>query len=234
MRSRPDTKASLLGDSMPEGNPPRSRIRQITDLLDRWIGRLAGWLIVAAFVLWGLSHVFHDLESWLASSSAYGLITIVLVLEVIRLVDRLNTPSYSVRVSSCQDDALEELRTWIRIHKPKTADLIEYSGWTIVETLLNDLVNCKCKIRLLLQDPDVADTLSVDNADRIKSVIQSLQNVTFKNYNKATVKLYRQPASMRGRNFGGELINVGWYTYRSDSIVVWGHINVMITLTTRS
>jgi len=65
-----------------------------------------------------------------------------------------------------------------------------------------------------------------------KAIELGIDNILkdFRGCRRIKVKLYATPASLRGRNFGGKLINIGWYVYShaDGELAVSGHDNAMI------
>lgn len=91
---------------------------------------------------------------------------------------------------------------------PTTADLIEFSGDT-VQQLIVELTGAGTRVRLLLKHPD-----SVGRAQREKIIwsYQYLKEHTSLQPESLQVKFYRVPATIRGRRLDERLLNVGWYT----------------------
>ncbi len=128
----------------------------------------------------------------------------------------------------------KELHQYFTRTTPNSADFIEYSAATI-EPILKELKNNNCKIRILLQHPDVA--ISQLQKDRILSSLDDLFRRIFKAYDPDLIefRFYCLPASIRGRNFDNQLVSVGWYTYSSDPeeyANIHGNTNPMINIYT--
>jgi len=134
--------------------------------------------------------------------------------------------SKDLHVSSDQLEASRELIEFVERNKPERADLIELSSAT-VDSLMESLKRVNCHVRLLIQDPDHAVTDYQKR--RIQQRIRDLLNLTLKEYPRFEVRLYAVPSSIRGRLIGEDIINIGWYTYSSDEIGVYGHVNPLIT-----
>jgi hypothetical protein len=211
----------------------KTTLARFSDWIDRWTARLASALIVLVVIVWFVSHFVEQLRSYVIGQSVYSVIAIVLLLEMFRIIEGLHNPEQSVLTFIDQDEAMNHLCDWVKINKPKRADLIEYSAYTI-NHLISQLGNCQCSIRLLIQDPDEAERISNDNADRIRTSLYNITHVLLPGYGGLTIRVYRKPASVRGRNLDGRVINIGWYTYHNDEFVVWGHNNAMITAFTHT
>ena len=128
----------------------------------------------------------------------------------------------------------KELHQYFKNTKLNSADFIEYSATTI-EPILEELKNNYCKIRILLQHPDVA--ISQLQKNRISSSLDNLFRTIFETYDPKLIefRFYCLPASIRGRNFDNQLVSVGWYTYSSDSeeyANIHGNTNPMINIST--
>jgi hypothetical protein len=181
-----------------------------------------------AVLLWGVSLWLPFVGEWLSEKSVFGLILVGLIVQVIALLDELTRgPGIESAIGHDQDADLDRLRKYVRERRPESADLIEYSSF-MVNSLLEDLRRQQTKIRLLICDPTTA--VNAWQAQRIRTCISTLRDVTLKDYAGATVRCYQLPASVRGRKIDGYL-NIGWYFYGHDLYGVQG-TNTMITIRT--
>jgi hypothetical protein len=90
---------------------------------------------------------------------------------------------------------------------------------------LSQLRETNCQVRLLLQHPDSAP--SDFQQRRIRQNLANLLSVTFHEYGRFEIRLYRVAASVRGRCFDDDLVTVGWYRRTADRTRITGHTNPM-------
>lgn len=150
-----------------------------------------------------------------------------------------------LEVYETQEEAAPDLRRFIESQKPRRAYLLEYSSRTIFDNVLKPLVDVGAEIQLLLQYPDGEPgkkpeyVISEYQRDRICSHIRTVLSIEIGTYDKLRIRCYKQRASLRGRNFDNELINIGWYTYdlrpqeldpKMEPVQIWGHNNPLITV----
>jgi hypothetical protein len=196
----------------------------------RRIQLISGVVFAVVFALWATSLWLPFVGEWLSETSVFVVILIGLVVQIITLLDELlRGPGIQTAVGHDQHSDLDTLRGYVRDHRPASADLIEYSSF-MVNSLLEDMKRQKTRIRLLICDPDSA--VNDWQARRIRTCISTLRDVTFKDYSEATVRCYRQPASLRGRLID-EYLNIGWYFYGHHLYGVQG-TNTMITIRTET
>ncbi|WP_141746654.1 hypothetical protein [Streptomyces sp. LUP30] len=138
-----------------------------------------------------------------------------------------------------QDAIKTRLEQYIREARPDSAVLLEYSSYT-VHSILKELRDTDCAIRLLLSHPDEAVTEM--QRKRVTSCVQNLRDVEFNSHPRLEVRFYHTPPTLRGRKIGDYVI-VGWYTYRDDhikelddpdQIAVWGHDNPVVAADART
>jgi hypothetical protein len=95
-------------------------------------------------------------------------------------------------------------------------------------------------MQLLLGAP--AATRPYQTADRLRPALVRLElkfPVRTARARGLQIKCYSEPPSMRGRNFGDQLIVMGWYTYhrrRKDWGLdqIWGDVNALVWTPCRS
>lgn len=202
-------------------------MKRIRDWVDAHTGRLTAVLASAVLALWGLAHYFPELDAWLRSSSFLAVLQLVVTLEVVRRLagTESSTRQPKVEIYRDQQEATEPLLQLIRQTKPRRVDLIEYSAVT-VEALLHELTAIGATVRLLIHDPETAETPW--QRERIRGSRANLLDVVFRDYPHVEIREYQEPASLRGRRFDGQTVCASWYTYAADDIGVWGHINPVI------
>ncbi|MBI4303976.1 MAG: hypothetical protein HY665_06545 [Chloroflexi bacterium] len=173
------------------------------------------------------------------------------------LMDYLKNTFSLPRTYVDQDAADLELQEDIRKNNFKKADLLEFSSYTIKDSILKPLNVNTAEIRLLLQNPLIAeerfDPFPYELSEkprtkqrrRICETFCNLQEEFFKGQGlttKISIHFYDQMASLRGRNFDDKYLNVGWYTYDYSKsrenekyeqvpVQIHGHTNHLITLT---
>jgi hypothetical protein len=201
-------------------------LRRIDKWIDQHVAIVGTILITLVITLYIISQFVPDVNQWIITRGFFNVLLIALIIDLLhRVVDLKGAPP-NTEIFDDQQKMLTEIQTFIEKKRPETCDLLEYSTSSI-RTLLGELRRANVRIRLLMCHPDQAVTdferraiqLGIDNIRR-----------DFKDYRRIKVKLYTTPASLRGRNFGGKLINVGWYLYShtDGKINISGHDNAMV------
>lgn len=203
---------------------------RVRKFIDRHIKLIGAILVIAVIALWLLSQFVPALAKWMMEQDLLSVVIVALLAEAIARLAEIKgrEATGDVRVFSDQYAAYrEEIQRFVQERRPEKVDLLEYSSGTLPDLLL-DLRKCKCTIRLLIHHP--ATAITTHQAYRIKAQIGHLVNTEFKEYDpeKIDIRCYCAPGSLRGRNFGGELVSVGWYTYTSDASGIVGDTNPMI------
>jgi hypothetical protein len=174
--------------------------------------------------LWTASQWFPPLGDWLLQRNAFDVIIIGLLAQALTLLnDLIRPPGIQTAVGQDQYADLDTLKRYVHERRPESADLLEYSSF-MVNSLLEDLTRQHATIRLLICDPDAA--INKWQTRRIRTCIATLRDVTFKDYPKVTVRCYRVPASVRGREIG-QILNIGWYFYGHQLYGVQGTMTMM-------
>ena len=204
--------------------------------LDRWIEQhvaIIGTVLIAlVLVVYIISQFVPDVSQWIISRGFFNVLLVALIIDLLyRVIELKGSPS-SLEFYENQARALPQIQEFIEREHPETCELLEYSTSTI-RTLLQELRRANVKIRLLICHPDKA--VSAHEARTIEVGIENLRK-DFGNYRRITVRQYTTPASLRGRNIGGKLINVGWYLYSNaeEEVNIRGHDNTMIVANTNT
>lgn len=198
--------------------------------LDRWIDQhvasIGSILITLVIVVYIVSQFVPDVNQWIITRGFFNVLLIALIVDLLhRVIDLKGSPP-GTEVFEDQQTTLPEIQKFIEKSRPETCDLLEYSTSSI-RVLLQQLRKANSQIRLLMCHPDNA--ASAHERSTIEVGIDNIRR-DFKGYKRMTVKLYTTPASLRGRNFGGKLINVGWYVYShiDGELDLSGHDNAMV------
>jgi len=199
--------------------------------LDRWIEQrvaIIGTVLIALVLLvYAISQFVPDVNQWIITRGFFNVLLVALVIDLIHRVIALKGAPSSLETYEDQAQALPQILTFVKEERPEKCDLLEYST-SSTRQLLQELKKANVKIRLLICHPEKA----VSDHER-KAIELGIENIhkDFKNYDRITVRQYATPASLRGRNIGDKLINVGWYLYSSTGgeVDVRGHDTMMIT-----
>ena len=195
--------------------------------VERYLPQILAILTVAVSVLWIASTLINPLEQWLSRSSLLNVIIIVLLSDVLLLLAEFKAAAMpQVTVFENEPDAYRDLRHHIETSPPKKADLIEYSTATIHD-LLELLRSANCKMRILICNPDSA--ITDFQAKRIRDRIDDLTTVTFRDFDRVDIRMYRLPASIRGRLIDDAYVTMGWHVYTSDPAGLYGHTQAMVS-----
>jgi hypothetical protein len=199
--------------------------------LDRWIEQhvavIGTALISAVLIAYIVSQFVPDISQWIITRGFFNVLLVALVIDLLNRVIELKGSPSSMELYEDQAQALPRILEFIEKEHPETCDLLEYST-SSTRVLLEELRKANVRIRLLICHPDKAVSLHEQ-----KTIELGIGNIhkDFKNYNRIAVRQYATPASLRGRNIGGKLINVGWYLYSNPDgeVDLRGHDITMIT-----
>ena len=202
-------------------------LEQVRRRVEYYLPQILAVLTATVSLLWVASTLINPLEQWLSASSLLNVIIIVLLSDVLLLlVEFRTTTTPQVVVFENEPAAYRDLRQHIETSSPKKADLIEYSTATIHD-LLEILRSADCRLRILICNPDSA--ITDFQAKRIRDRIEDLTTVTFSNFDKVDIRMYRLPASIRGRLIDEAYVTMGWHVYSSDDAGLYGHTHAMVS-----
>src|SRR5215469_13349421 len=198
--------------------------------IDGWVERrltvIGTALIALVIVLYVISQFVPDISQWVITRGFFSVILIVLIIDLLHKVIELKGSPPSLEVYEDQAQAMPHIQEFLEKEHLETCDMLEYSTASS-RALLQELRKANTRIRLLICHPDNA--ISAHERRTIELGIENLHK-DFKGYRNITVKQYRMPASLRGRNIGGKWINIGWYLYSNTDgeIDIRGHDVAMI------
>jgi len=201
---------------------------KIGEFIERNIRAFGNILVIVVVSLWVLSQFLPVIEEWIINQDLLGVLAVVLLVDAMKhIIDikREGLPAKRVQFYRNQSEAIKEIDRYLRKNHPRHVRMIEYSTHTIFN-LLERLVEYNCKVELMVQHPDLA--INEHQRRRIKLNIDYLEKTLFNQYDQIEIRLYKVPASIRGRNLDGVLVNLGWYTYTSGEEGIYGHSNPMI------
>jgi hypothetical protein len=208
----------------------KGRANMIFRRLDRWIDQhvatIGSVLIILVIIVYLVSEFVPDVGQWIITRGFFNVLLIALIVDLLHRMIELKGPTPGTEVFGDQQQTLPEIQKFVEKWRPETCDLLEYST-SSTRILLQELKRANVRIRLLMCHPDYA--ASPHERSTIEVGIDNVRR-DFKGYKRMTVKLYTTPASLRGRNFGGKLINVGWYLYSHNDgeLNLSGHDNAMV------
>ena len=206
--------------------------RRVDRWIDEHVATVGSALITFVIALYIVSQFVPDVGQWIITRGFFNVLLIALMVDLLHRVINLKGSPTNMEVFESQKQALPEVQEFIERKHPETCDLLEYST-SSTRTLLEDLKAANVRIRLLVCQPEKA----VTNHER-KAIELGIDNILkdFRGYRRIKVKLYATPASLRGRNFGGKMINIGWYVYShvDGELAVSGHDNAMIVSDTET
>lgn len=195
-------------------------------------GKITGIFIISSITLFLFSPAL--LEFLTAEESALAGVAMVFIyiglMGEYLISIRWSIPT-SYNIYPCQSAANKDLIDFIFLNKPKSCDMIEYSSKNVADILIG-LKKIGANIRLLIHDP--RSSISERQKKKIcGQIIDLIQD--FENYQNINIKFYNNNASLRGRRFDDQLINIGWYTYdkRNKDFPlpqISGHTNPLITI----
>ena len=203
---------------------------KLIDLRQRYARSVAIALGLIAVVVFLIGQAIHGVEEWMINSNAMTLLIFLLVLDISYALSQIALRR-QITVSRDQDADRTDFLEVIKSSRIEDADLLEYSTAEARE-MIKALRERQCRMRILAKHPE--SVTSDTQRRRILSQVEVLMD-ELDNYDKASIKFYRQPASIRGRRLGDACVNLSWYTpYIPDAkkkkdLEVLGHTNAVIT-----
>lgn len=208
-------------------------LEKIRTFYQKHSGKFTGLFIAVIVTIWLLGPLLWEvlpLKSAIAVSVAIVLLMLGLIQDFLASIKK---PS-NVQVSPAQNEITSEIIDSIKTEKPRTASLLMYSS-SVFQEVIKALIgrDVESELHLLLQSPKEKAVIIEYQQGRICGGVKILSEV-LRNYGKAKIRVYREPASLRGMKLGHKLISVGWYTYdcRDETLgdkQIWGHNNAMLT-----
>ena len=169
-----------------------------------------------------------------------AIVTVVLVSLMLDYIIQWVGPAAMEVYRDDKNTALDRQIDFVKNKKPAFVKLCEYSTATI-EELLQALADCDRlkKLDLLICDP--ATALTDLQGDRILNSIMRLPRTftlpVLARFDHVEIRCYGSQARMRGRNFGDQLIAMGWYTFdrrpeldRRKMPQIWGDKNATVVV----
>jgi hypothetical protein len=201
--------------------------KKMREFTERHIKLLAAVLVVVITGLWLASQFIGELSDWMIKQNLLSVIIIVLLADnLARLVEiKREAALDKIKIHGDDQCASADVTAFLQKTQPKKADLLEYSSCSI-GGLLQNLRTANCEIRLLVKHPDTA--ITEFQKLRVRATLENVVNVTLRDYNKFQIRCYRLPGSLRGRNLDNALVSLGWYTYSSDEVGLYGHDNSIV------
>jgi len=208
-------------------------LEKIKRLYRRHYRKFTGFLLGLILLVWLLGPALVEYLSLEVSIGVSLAVIIVMLGLVTDYMADIVKPSH-VQVSSVQSEITSNLMNFIKTEKPRTASILMYSSSVfreIVQALID--VEVQSELFLLLQSPKKQEVFIKYQKGRICGGIEVLAEM-LRGYNKAKIRVYKEPASLRGIKLGNKLISIGWYTYdcRDKTLgdkQIWGHKNAMVT-----
>jgi hypothetical protein len=202
--------------------------RKLIDLRQRYAKEVAIALGLLAILAFLLAQVIPDIEQWMLKSNALTLLIFLLVLDISYVLSQLVLRP-QITVSRDQDDDQTEFLKLCKNSRIDRADLLEFST-AEAGAIIRALKERQCPMRILVKHPD-----SVQEDDAKERVIQTVWRLiehTLDDCPKASIRCYRQPASIRGRRLGNAYLNLSWYTpdLKTPQFETRGHTNPLITV----
>jgi hypothetical protein len=206
---------------------------KLNDLRQRHAKVVALAIGLLAVIVFLLGQAIPDVEDWMVDSNAMTLLIVLLVLDISYALSQIALRR-QITISRDQDEDRTEVLELIKNSRIDEADLLEYSTAEAL-AIIKALKERQCRMRILVKHPE--SVLGDTQRDRIITQVKVLMARDLHNYDDASIKFYRQPASIRGRRLGGAYVNLSWYTPNLDApdLEVLGDTNPLITadLTTR-
>lgn len=209
-------------------------LEKIRTFYQKHSGKFTALFIAIILVIWLLGPLLLQLlplEAAIVVSAAIIMLMLGLIQDYLLNIKK---PS-NVEMFPGQSEAALSIINFIRAEKPRTASLLMYSSSVfqeIIKTLISSDV--ESEVYLLLQSPKEKEITIDYQQGRICGGVKILSEV-LRNYEKARIRFYKEPASLRGLKLGNKVISVGWYTYdRRDETFgdkqIWGDNNTMLTV----
>jgi len=194
-------------------------------------GQIIGGIVVALPVGFSL-RLFHQPQSFseelifAGTAAVLGLLTGI-ILSYLKDIKKISL-TRPLGVYNDQTSSELPVLLFIAEQRPRKARMLEYASST-VHGIVSNLIAVDCEIQLLLQHPSY--TVNDDERERICAQLKSY-SMEFPDYQRLKIRCYRERASLRGRNFDGRLVHLGWFTYhiKEGEVLeeVCGHTNPLI------
>lgn len=183
--------------------------------------KIGSFLLISILVFWILFYpIFNDVLYFHLPTIIIVHLSVTVVIGFL-LLDYFNDirkhlKPPEIRIHDNQDSVNPLIGNYIHRNKPKWADLLEFSGNTVFQTIIKPLTNVNSSIRLILQNPNMVEEqlkLTLGDKERICDCFAKVIGIEIQPYPKIKIRFNNQVASLRGRKFDNGLVNIGWYTY---------------------
>ena len=172
--------------------------------------------IFAGLVLFAL--VYLILESLITSLAPlpvefYFGVTFILILAVIDYLEALRPSREGIFPD--QLESTETISRFLKEKKVNRAEILAVSG-SFERSIIQELLKSDSTVRLLLFDPRKTNDRS--EQDLIMGSYETTLRYAKQSGKSGNIEIafYDTPASLRGINFGGSLVAIGWYTYSKE------------------
>jgi hypothetical protein len=167
---------------------------------------------------------------------------LLLPLIVNLVVKVLRTQQHVPKIFKSDYESIPYLENYVDIERPKTADLLEYSGLGAMPLLvkLSGSTSVR-KIRLLVSHPDSAVNDYQRNRRLAEGLVYLAHRIDIDRAKEIGLEVgcYRQSASIRGRLLGNEYLVMGWYSHERRAsgnpgeAHIWGGSNSLVGVHSR-
>jgi hypothetical protein len=202
---------------------------KIQNFISKNIESIAKFLVVTVLIGWIISKFVPDVDNWIRQQRVIELVALVLIAELIAVVaDVRKNLANPLELSQDQARSSQKLFNIISNYKPSSAKVMGLSAGKR-EDILSFLTRGGWEIKLLIQHPEAAmnDILK----HHLREKVQELSNITFINYDKVEIRLYKRPSFFRGTKLGQNCIAIGWYACGEGVYEFFGHSNPVISAT---
>jgi len=189
--------------------------------------QLARVVEIIVVIMWLVSQFVPALDDWMREQRIIELVILALIVEMISgLTEIKDGLSHPLLLHPDQGPASQISIEKVSKTKPSIAKIMGLSAGKR-EDILNILTSRGWEIKLLIQHPDAAMNEILKH--HLAEKIQELANVTFINYEKVEIRLYRRPCYIRGTKLGKVSIALGWYACGEGIYELFGHSNPVLS-----
>lgn len=201
--------------------PTKSRLSKLADFYSTKAYLISGIVFFITLLLFLFGFILP------IPTSVYLVAVIFLLQLVMEHVTRLEKTETSPRVFADEVENLTGISDYIKSHRPKMVDMLEYSGSTITN-IFREFAKGDTRIRLLLFDPRKTDDAVQRSRIKDSYLLKKIEIARSARPENIEISFYDTPSTLSGLNLDDQLVTIGWYTVtrsQSGETVLFGHSN---------
>ena len=102
---------------------------KLSRFVERQITIVGSAVVIGALLLWFVSELVPSVKTFIVGGAFFDVVLVVLLFEILhQVIDlKIGGRPAGAQVSVNQDEAWPTLQEFVRSHRPKSVDMIEYS-----------------------------------------------------------------------------------------------------------